>query len=745
MTPAQAAALEEYRKYVEQYASRTPGQYAAQGQLDFDEMSDTAMGDIVTDPRYKENELAALNELGEQSRTGFTASDLADITRTENLANRANRGRIESIRQNMQTRGLGGSGLDVMAQLQSAQDANEMAALKALEREGMMQDRKSQATMNLGGLSSQLQGRDFEQEASKARAHDAIKQFNTQNRNQARQYNYGNRQDVANRNVQTGNDQADKQFTARSGLATTNYNAATDDYNQAQMRKAERDRKRAGAFSGLAGAAGGIAGGVLGSAAGPMGTAAGASIGYQAGSALGNAASNYAHGGRIPGQSPFPGDNEMNDIFEAYVSPGEIVVPRTIAQDPEASKRFVAAQNMGMDPMASKYIANDSYEALPPPEVRSAPPSPARGRKPTAPPQPGRPKPIPEPVLQELSKQNPGLVEQYRARMGAADKEVKSAEETQSYLNLAGTIGKGLTDFGNSQKDNVILANRWQDMGKRPDVVEPERQGFDSSGIDRIGAMGVQRAKEGRNREEGEFFKEQQLGQMDRSQQKEQAMNDPQSPESQSARAFLQSLLPNAGQIKGFDQFSAARLEKVSPMLMEKWKAEQAQSNADRDFGLREKELGVKANQRTKLSGEEQKRLDSAGMALAGVQGMRKALASGDNTFSVIGDNDFTLWRADFEEGLGRMQSGGVIGEDEIDRFRKMAPTATDSAAMQEKKLQKLESELGARISGLGQSPDKALSDRGVQQYKNAPHGPRVKQNGVTFEWNGSEYIQVGG
>lgn len=708
MTPEQARALEEYRRYVQQYAGRDPELYQSQGSLILDEMGPSEMGSIVTDPRYREAEMAALRELEDQSKNGFTASDLADIQRTETLANRANRGRIESIRQNMQARGMGGSGLDLVAQMQSAQDANEMAALKALEREGMMQDRKSQATMNLGSTASRLQGRDFQQAASKAQAADEIARFNAQTRNQAQQYNMQNRQNISNANADLRNTQADKRFQAQTGMATTNYNAATDDYNQAQMRAAERKRKQGGMMGGVLGAAGGVVGAVYG---GP----AGAAVGYQAGNAIGNAAGNYAQGGRIPGDSPFPGDNEMNDIFTAQVSPGEVIIPRSIANDPVASAKFVAAQNQGMDPMASKYVATqDRYDA----------PAPIEPPKPKAAPAPApKPKmamaakaPISDAALNALAAKNPSLVEQYRKKMEGADQAVKDAEGMQDMIGYGNVLAKGLTDFSNSQKDNVILANRFQDMGKAPTVIEPERKDYDSSMADRLSQQGVDRAKEARGRADQEFFKEQQIGQMD----KQAAMDDPNSPESQSARAFLKSLLPNAGRIEGFDNFSASRLEKVSPMLMQKWQADRAQANADRDYALRGKMVDAKlkgANGKAKLSGEEQKRLDSAGMALAAVTGMRKALDNGDWTRKPIGDNDFTMWRRDFEEGLGRMQSGGAITDDEAERFRDMAPGPLDSREMQYKKLKKIETEMASRIRGLGRDPDEALRERGISEF----------------------------
>ncbi|MDQ3230508.1 MAG: hypothetical protein M3Q07_01715 [Pseudobdellovibrionaceae bacterium] len=616
-----------------------------------------------------------------------------------------------------------------------------------------MMERKQSAAERLGSLGSQLQGRDFTQAARKAEAQDAISRFNTANSiqrqqantniaNDASQQNWNRNNTTADRNTASNYDFRKDSLDVQQGGAQMSYNKATDDYNRAQLKKQQKAAKRSGVGSMLGGLAGGAAGAYFG---GPAGAAAG----YQVGSSLGG---NFAKGGRVPGPELFPGDNEMNDIFDAQLSPGEIVIPKSIAGDPVASAKFVAAQNQGMDPLASKYIAQNADLAAaekvpfyPTPDGAPIPSGPKFDRRTdgdmaSRTKQTARPAAIPEPVLAQLAKSNPSLVEQYRQRMGSQDQAVADAESRQGMLGTANLVGKGLTDFANSQKEDVILKNRMQDLGRRPDVVEAQRKAYDGSMLDKMGAQDVQRAKEGRNRAEDSFFTEQKLGAADKAMAKEAALSDPNSPESVSARAFLKALVPTASKLQGFEGMTAAQLEKAQPMLMERWKADRAQANADREFGLKEKELNIKKSGTKKLSGEEQKRLDSAGMALAGIQGMRQALAKGDNTFSPVGDNDFTVWRRDFEEGLGRMQSGGAITDDEAERFRDSAPTWKDSAEMKQKKLAKLEAEMGARIRGLGADPEQSLAERGVKEYKQAPAGQRVRQNGVTFVWNGSEY-----
>lgn len=53
---------------------------------------------------------------------------------------------------------------------------------------------------------------------------------------------------------------------------------------------------------------------------------------------------NYSNGGMVPGKPVFGGDHPKNDTVPAMLSPGEIVVPRSVVQmGPEAISKFAVA------------------------------------------------------------------------------------------------------------------------------------------------------------------------------------------------------------------------------------------------------------------------------------------------------------------------------------------------------------------------------------------------------------------
>lgn len=288
MTPEQRKSLDDYQAIIDEFRNGKPALYNEQGVLIPETLGDSAMGGIETDPRYREAELAALLELEQQSRDGFTAQDRADQARTEMDVNRAHRGRVGAIQQSMATRGAGGTGLELVAQMQSAQDANELAALQALEREGMAGDRRRQATMDRGALASQLQGRDFGQQSQQAQAADRIKAFNAQVANSAQAANLQNRQNVANLNTGTANDRQTAAMQAGLGGAQMGYNAATEDENRRLLEKQERERRELERRKAMGQAVGGVVGGVAGAFGGPATAAAGASAGSSIGGAFGS-------------------------------------------------------------------------------------------------------------------------------------------------------------------------------------------------------------------------------------------------------------------------------------------------------------------------------------------------------------------------------------------------------------------------------------------------------------------------
>lgn len=213
----------------------------------------TSFDKIALDPRLAGSQYSALDALNAIVKGGgMNAQEKADLARVQSEVAQADRGRREAILQNLGARGMSGSGMELLSQLQSNQAATDRASQSGLDIAGQAQQRALQAIMNQGNLAGNMQGQAFSQQAQRAAAQDAINKFNTDaantfalqqaqgaynagagNRNammDARQFNaaaaneaakfgQGNRQNVSNMNVEARNTVPQQNFQNQITLA----------------------------------------------------------------------------------------------------------------------------------------------------------------------------------------------------------------------------------------------------------------------------------------------------------------------------------------------------------------------------------------------------------------------------------------------------------------------------------------------------------------------------------------------
>lgn len=174
-------------------------------------------------------------------------------------------------------------------------------------------------------------------------------------------------------------------------------------------------------------------------------------------------------------------------------------------------------------------------------------------------------------------------------------------------------------------------------------------------------------------------------------------------------------------------KMTAAQFEEMSPYLKAKFEAKlremdrrdlnshrNAQLDIDRqklqiekDKTLAEAYKKNNPNEKLKaLSSTDKARYDNALMVAKSIDEMGTALDNGQNTFSVVGDNDYTAAELKAAEAYGRMQSGGAINKDEEKRFLKMLPRSADTADIQRKKLLDQRNEMISRLKTLGFTPE---------------------------------------
>lgn len=174
-------------------------------------------------------------------------------------------------------------------------------------------------------------------------------------------------------------------------------------------------------------------------------------------------------------------------------------------------------------------------------------------------------------VLDELYKINPKLITDYKNRIAEKDASIEDAKSMQGYGDIANVIGKGMNDFSNSQKRDVILRNRMQDLGKKPEMIEADRPEYKDS-ISPLTKRNLDQANSDKAGVRDDFKNDYQLEEIQRKEVDYQAQNDPNSQVSQQMREHLKYVIPNIeSKLPNFNELSAARVKQILPDLYKKY------------------------------------------------------------------------------------------------------------------------------------------------------------------------------
>lgn len=158
------------------------------------ELEDSLLQGISPDQAAVDTQQQNLELLGEMAEGGLTEADRAASREVGREVAQSDAARRRAILQNMAQRGVLGSGMELAAQLDQAQDSAEQQAAASDRLLQQAQNRAMQALSQSGNLAGQIRSQDFNEQARIAQAQDAINQWNV-----------ANQQNVATRNVQQRN------------------------------------------------------------------------------------------------------------------------------------------------------------------------------------------------------------------------------------------------------------------------------------------------------------------------------------------------------------------------------------------------------------------------------------------------------------------------------------------------------------------------------------------------------------
>lgn len=260
----------------------------------------SAMEGISVNPEYNAaqvEQLAALRNLAQNG--GRNAASDAALAEIQQRGNANARGQNEAILQNANARGVGGSGAALQAQLDAQQNQTTNQAAQDMAVKGQEANTALAAGQGAANIGAGLENQGFNEAASKAAAADAINRFNAANKTSTNQFNtgIGNNAQQFNTNTQ----QQTYQNKANKAQGISNAYTGAANFNQ---KAADTGAQQAGNI---------LAGGVK------IGTA-------------GMTGKNASEGGQIPGEARLSGDSSLNDFVPINASPGEVVVPRSLAK-----------------------------------------------------------------------------------------------------------------------------------------------------------------------------------------------------------------------------------------------------------------------------------------------------------------------------------------------------------------------------------------------------------------------------
>jgi hypothetical protein len=181
---------------------------------------------IKEDPRLREAAMQGLQLLQQRSDRGFGAEEEAAFAQARKETGKESQGRLQSILQQMQAKGMGGSGAELAAQLSTSQAGDEQLAAEgqniAAERARASQD----AIQRMFGAATDLRGQDFNVANTKAQAEDQMNRFrigmeadqqarNIASKNRAQESNLSEKQRIADMNINMANMEEARQNEAR--------------------------------------------------------------------------------------------------------------------------------------------------------------------------------------------------------------------------------------------------------------------------------------------------------------------------------------------------------------------------------------------------------------------------------------------------------------------------------------------------------------------------------------------------
>lgn len=155
-----------------------------------EQMAPSEAGAVQSDPQLRAMQMQALGKLQQVSDSGgLTLEDQAALSKIGNRTARHEASGRNAITNNMDARGIGGSGAELALMLGNNQESAQRMSEEGADTAGRAERRALDAMMRGGQMAGDMSGRDFDQRLRTGQARDEINRWNTTARDRANQYN----------------------------------------------------------------------------------------------------------------------------------------------------------------------------------------------------------------------------------------------------------------------------------------------------------------------------------------------------------------------------------------------------------------------------------------------------------------------------------------------------------------------------------------------------------------------------
>ena len=357
----------------------------------------SAYNNISLDPATRQAQINALNAYQTIANSpGLDPAAKLALQQTIDAANEQSRGAQGAIMKAAQAEGQGGGDFALTQRAIEAQGASNNAATQGLQAAAMAEANKQNALNQMANIGSNVENSDYAQEAAKAAAQNQINAANqgyanaanvgnVANKMAGQEFNVSNAQGVNAANTTANQGQVyynaglpQQQFNNEMAKASSMAGVNREQANAAQQAQANSANATGQLLKGattlgataLAGPVGGMMAN-MGQAPAYSGTPgyappASANTGQYKPYGMSDGGMCYAEGGvahnhylcmlmggPVPGTPKVSGDSPKNDNVPAILSPGEIVVKRSAAANPEEAAK--EAKRISMENFVKGY------------------------------------------------------------------------------------------------------------------------------------------------------------------------------------------------------------------------------------------------------------------------------------------------------------------------------------------------------------------------------------------------------